>query len=516
VLADVHAFHAVPAAASEYSYVGASSVFGDRGSADGDMTFLDAGQVLTSTARFGLAPSSFYIGAATFEQGSPLQPVVGRTLTQADLVNWRLSNGLVRVTPNATAGKIDVSHYDGTVWDAIKTYVLSATQIAGGPDQDRETILLGGLPTPSTASSGVLASFKPATTIALVGAVGAFTTGGASTVSPPFGQATVAAHLLVAWVTATNSPASITTGAAGWVKAVGQISSSTESTIWYKPNCGAGETAPTFTCTGGSSVMYAQLAEFSGALTASPLDKTGSTNSPPGVFMTITTSAADSVGGDLMVSSVRWWMPTASTAVMRTTYNNSAAVNIGNSGAASVSRHSNFSYGIIGAAVPVSLTGLNSLTVLRNSVEETDIRLSLATSAGTTVGIVLLDLSLRRGDRLVRLYVSSATTLTFKLARDSVEAATAITYGAVTLGGIRATADDGDGNRYIILSVQRATPANDLTNGAITQGATGLMADYAIGSEIGGSTATPGLDDAVTVAKQYIAAQSESQRIVPR
>lgn len=734
LLTDVHAFHAVPSAAKEYSYAGVSSVFNTRTGADGGLIFLDTGQILSSTAQYGVAPESFYVGAATIEQGgSPsysttilrnapvgywragegsgnlldssgngnaavpsgtatyskagaliddsntavatpagaffnvpvtaldisnnkpysfeawinpttvdavvrrqigieqagnkgsnfnitntgiafrrsdaaaavdfitgpipvvgtwvhyvgtydgvtmrlyvngvqqgtgvassrlcapgagtfqigasggtnngdstfdevaiypvalsaaqvladyqvgtatgrLQSIVGRNL-QPDTVNWRLSNGLVRMTPNTSVGKLDVSHYTGAVWAAPKAYAISAiytpTAIA---DRDSETITSTGTP---HYEIGAIASFKSSTTIARVGALGAFTTGTASSVSPTFGQATTGGNLLIAWVSAGNTGTG--TAAGGWVAAQLVSGGTGQCAIWYKPNCGAGETAPTFTATaGGASPMYAQLAEFSGAVTVSPVDKIGSGSSfTPTV--TLNTSGVDAVATDLVVTATHWDLTNAATASFVAAYNNATAVAAGNSGAASTKGHANHSYGIIGGPIPVTFTGINSLTVLRNSVEETSIRLSLATSVGATAGIITADLSLRRGDRLVRLYLQSTNlSLTFKLARDSTEAATAITYGTVTLGGIRATTNDGDGNRYILLSVQRASPVNDLVNGAITQGAAGLMADYAIGSEVGGSTATFGLDDATTVAKQYLAAQSESQHIVAR
>lgn len=507
--ADVHAFHAVPAVASEYAYKGVTSVFAARVSADGNLIFLDTGQVLSSTARFSLTPANFYAGSAVFEQGSPLRPVVGDTV-QPDLVNWRLSNALVRVTPNATPGKLDVSHYNGSTWSAVKTYALSATlPVTATPDRDTETITTSGT---VQIGLGVLASFKAASAISRVGALGAFTTGTAGSVSPTYGQATTAGHLLVAWVDA--STGGITTGAAGWVQAAAQAFTGMVA-IWYKPNCGAGEAAPTFTCAGGGAgAMHAQLAEFQGPATVSPVDKTaGALGSASGI--SLSANAAD-VGLDLVVTGAHWDLVSNATATFSTTYTTAPVVAAGNSGAASTTGHANFSYGVI-ASVPLTLNGWNSLAILRNDPEETIIRLSVATSQGNVAGILYLDLSLRRGDRLVRLYVtSSSLNYVFRLARDTTEAATAITYAAVTLGGIRATNADGDGNRYVLLSYQAAAPVNDLANGAITQGGAALVADYAIGSEVAGANAQVGIDDAASLARQYLAAQVEEQRVVVR
>ena len=213
----------------------------------------------------------------------------------------------------------------------------------------------------------VIASFKAATTIALVGVAGAFTTGTATSVSPAFGQATTIGHLLVAWVSGSANPApGITTGQAGWVKAVdsGGAGSAQEATIWYKPNCAAGETAPTFTSANGSSTMYAQLAEFSGALTASPLDQTGFVFPNAGVTtLTATNSAADSAGGDLIVTASRWAMGTSGTSTFVDTGNNATPISIGHTGNPAQTRYANFTYAIAPTAAPnnrfpyVSLVG---------------------------------------------------------------------------------------------------------------------------------------------------------------
>jgi hypothetical protein len=97
---------------------------------------------------------------------------------------------------------------------------------------------------------------------ALVGSAGTVVESG----TPAFGQATVATHLLAAFI---NSNGTVTVTGAGWTAAALQGGVS----IYYKPNCSAGETAPTFT-TGGSEII-AQLLEFSGGLTSSPADQSG-------------------------------------------------------------------------------------------------------------------------------------------------------------------------------------------------------------------------------------------------
>lgn len=298
VIADHAPFHAYPAITTEYAMalILGGYATSTRSSADGNVSLWckAAGDPvpMTTTARFYTTPANFYIGAATIEQGTTLAPVVGQSML-ADVVNWRLSNGMVRITPNATPGKLDVAHWKGAAWATAKTYKIS--------------------------------------------------------------------------------------------------------------------------------------------------------------------------------EDVR---------------------------------------GLI--------NGFTAVTILRNSVEECILRLSCTTTTGP--GVVFIDISLRRGDRLARLYLTTQPpggTPHWSIFRDSVEAATAITYGAVTLGGIRATANDADGNRYVLLSYQTGSPTNDLVNGGITQTAAPYSMDFGIGSEIAGSGAAA-IDTATVLARNYIAAQTESQRIVSR
>lgn len=81
-----------------------------------------------ATASYYLPIASSYVGAATIEVGTSLATVVGRQVPLS--TNWRLSNGLVRVTPSASAGKIDIAHYDGTQWETAKTYRLRDTSLS--------------------------------------------------------------------------------------------------------------------------------------------------------------------------------------------------------------------------------------------------------------------------------------------------------------------------------------------------------------------------------------------------
>src|SRR5882672_5508357 len=130
--------------------------------------------------------------------------------------------------------------------------------------------------------------------ITLVGNVGTIATAAAATVSPVFTQPTTLGNLLVAWIVESSGTAAITTVAAGWVVAKNIFASITgEAAIWYKPNCAGGEAAPTFTST-SATFMAAQLCEFSGAITASPVDKTGSSQGTTSATLAVTNASADS------------------------------------------------------------------------------------------------------------------------------------------------------------------------------------------------------------------------------
>lgn len=117
-------WHAVPAAVTEYSKEGVTASYTRTGS-DGAVQFSVLDDYDTGSLRFYLAPEDYYIGAATFELGSSnlFRSIVGLQAENLPTA-WRLSNGLVRVTPSTTTGQLDISHYDGTSWDAAKTFQL--------------------------------------------------------------------------------------------------------------------------------------------------------------------------------------------------------------------------------------------------------------------------------------------------------------------------------------------------------------------------------------------------------
>ena len=121
--------------------------------------------------------------------------------------------------------------------------------------------------------------------------------------SPAFGTPTTAGHLLVAWVGSNGGTASFTqsTTATGWTAAVHGGAAFGWAGIWYKANCGTGETAPVFTDSAGG-VQFSQLAEYSGAALSSPVDQSSGVLTAPGLPAWETLMAPDVTGGDLVVA----------------------------------------------------------------------------------------------------------------------------------------------------------------------------------------------------------------------
>lgn len=245
----------------------------------------------------------------------------------------------------------------------------------------------------------VLASFKAAaaSTIAKVGALGALLVGTASSVSPLFGQAPTAGNLLVAWVTAGSGDP--TTNAAGWVKGVSLGSDGQFSAIWYKPNAAGGDAAPVFTVGAGSNLMSAQLGEFSGAATVSPLDQSGSsayTTNP----IAVVGGAIDVAFGDLVLTASRVEEQQSGTAVFTNTINNggtpvqAGSAQVGSGG----NRGCNFTYTIIPAATVAQPLGVAAWAYdsVGNSRPATGsiAQVILAATPGKTYTLAELDVAL--------------------------------------------------------------------------------------------------------------------------
>jgi hypothetical protein len=99
-----------------------------------------------------------------------------------------------------------------------------------------------------------------------------------------------------------------------------------------------------------------------------------------------------------------------------------------------------------------------------------------------------------------------------RMQRDAVEAGTSITpTGASSSAGVRATADDGDGNRYTIFSPTASKV--DESYGVYVASANRL--NVALGFEIAGTSAIAG-NTADNLALQYFGMVGERVRAVWR
>jgi hypothetical protein len=148
-----------------------------------------------------------------------------------------------------------------------------------------------------------------------------------------------------------------------------------------------------------------------------------------------------------------------------------------------------------------SLTGTPDPTVLRNDPEEVTVRLSYPMTAGR----VTVDLGLRRGARFVTGVIKRHAAATLGVARTAAETATVVT------GGLRATAADGDGNRFVMGSSKTLSTA---TGTAAISKASQTSLDFFLGHEVGTSPAAG--DAFADLLVQYLGTAGDRTRVVRR
>jgi hypothetical protein len=144
----------------------------------------------------------------------------------------------------------------------------------------------------------------------------------------------------------------------------------------------------------------------------------------------------------------------------------------------------------------------SSVTVLREAPHVIVVRVLFDAAPGRFA----VDVTLRRGSRFAEFYVQSTTAGTLRIGRTATEA------GTTGTGYVRATANDADGNRYIVGSAH--THTDDLTNGGISRAATAVF-DAFVGVIAAGSGAVPG-DQAADLFEQYLGAPGELVAAVRR
>ena len=143
------------------------------------------------------------------------------------------------------------------------------------------------------------------------------------------------------------------------------------------------------------------------------------------------------------------------------------------------------------------VTSWDSVTVLHNEPEMVLVRLTKALNPGRCT----LDLTVRRGGRLVEGYLKRGTAATL-----TVRLAAAENFTATASGGyITATADDGDGNRFVAGSARNFTPH---ASGGVVKASTTAL-DFFVGQVVNGTSPVSG-DEATALRNQYIGALPEA------
>lgn len=149
--------------------------------------------------------------------------------------------------------------------------------------------------------------------------------------------------------------------------------------------------------------------------------------------------------------------------------------------------------------------------VVRNSPEECTVRFIGIESAIRTYGRVWLDLTVKRGSRMIcgvaRCDVGSGK---WDLTPSTSIAATALT------GGLRATSADAANNRAVWCVGAATAVTNNTTTGQIQKNTAGeLTFPFGVGVELNGSSAT-GINTAQQVAYEYFDARAERMSVVRR
>jgi hypothetical protein len=234
--------------------------------------------------------------------------------------------------------------------------------------------------------------------IALVGTIGVASQGAASAaVTPAWGtsESRTAGNLLICFV-AVTAVATLPTQPSGWSTAKTQAGTSCSAAIFYKVATGT-DTAPTIAAI-TSGLIAAQLAEFSGTATSTPLDQSGgaaAATSP----VTATFGGADAAITDLwLAASGDFRSASTRTPTDTITGNHTTVVQAGNNNTVASANHYSFGYdlgtnsnsgadtAIVTTSVATSLTGLVIAAATLKSNAAPQVALPTAASLTTSMG----------------------------------------------------------------------------------------------------------------------------------
>jgi hypothetical protein len=140
----------------------------------------------------------------------------------------------------------------------------------------------------------------------------------------------------------------------------------------------------------------------------------------------------------------------------------------------------------------------SAVTVLRNDYEVATIRLVWDRAPGRAA----LDLTVRRGSRLVEGYLQTGAANTLAVYRATAEAATAPASSAY----VTATGNDADGNRFLVASARSFTALT--VQGGLQKTSTRTL-DFGVGVVFAGGSAAAG-DAATDLRSQYLMAMADT------
>lgn len=172
---------------------------------------------------------------------------------------------------------------------------------------------------------------------------------GTTSLTPAFGQSTTAGNFLSCQLTSTNSTLITISGTPStWLQAVPASGFTSLVFVFYRADCGAGESVPTFTANSGDA-LTAVLAEWTGVATTSPLDQSG-IGSRSGNSVVITNSAADTTALDLCLAAIIYFNSKNATATFSSVWKPPSlgfpGGTNGNTGGTKTANWSYFPYGI--------------------------------------------------------------------------------------------------------------------------------------------------------------------------
>ena len=204
-----------------------------------------------------------------------------------------------------------------------------------------------------------------------------------------------------------------------------------------------------------------------------------------------TTSSQEVYGADVPLAATGWAL---SNGLVNVTPSASASFDV--QAYTSGAYHSKL-WNVSVAGSASSITSWDAATLLRNDPEMCIVRLVKSQSPGRAT----LDLTLRRGARIVEGYLQIGTAATLAAYRSSLETNTSFAAS----GYVTATGNDADSNRFAAGSARTFTAH---TNGGVVKSAATAL-DFWIGVAAGGGSAVSG-DAATDLRNQYISCMPES------